>query len=268
MRRSNDMQSVANPSVVLKDIWYNYYEKVSRFGNRHRIQALRGINSVVQIGETVGLLGANGSGKSTLCRVIAGAVAPSAGTVMTNGEPHLMGVSAALVPNLTGEQNIELGLLAMGVHRDRIASLVPQITEMVGIGDAITRPLSTYSSGMSARLKFAIGTSVPSRILLIDEALSTGDSTFTLRAEERMSDLLDRSGTIFLVSHNAKQINRVCSRAIWLDQGRVVADADAKWVSRQYEVWAYYKSRKEYEKASRIMEYASANYKPPMIEVV
>jgi teichoic acid transport system ATP-binding protein len=201
---------------------------------KREVHAVRGISFEARQGETIGIIGRNGSGKSTLLRAIAGLIPPNQGTVYADGQPTLLGVSSALVPSLTGARNIELGLLALGMSQQEIASKFDDIVEFSGIGKSIHMPMSTYSSGMGARLKFAIATAITHDILLIDEALSTGDSEFVEKSAARIEELRDEAEAIFLVSHSASAIRSICDRAIWIDAGQIVMDGPTEEVLSKY----------------------------------
>lgn len=149
----------------------------------------------------------------------------------------LLGVNAALVPDLSGEQNVRLGCLAMGLSPEETERLIPDVVDLAGLGKAIHYPMKTYSSGMGARLRFAIAAAANPKILLIDEALSTGDAAFKERSERRMEELRAHAGTVFVVSHAAQVIEEICTRAIWLDRGRVVLDGPAVETARRYRSW-------------------------------
>ena len=185
-------------------------------------------------GESIGIVGRNGSGKSTLLRLIAGTEAPSAGKVSVTHQPSLLGVTPALQGWLTGEQNIYLGLLALGMGPSEAAETVPEIVEWSELGEAATRPMSTYSSGMGAKLSFAISTAIRPEILLIDETLSTGDAAFADKAKKRMETLIQAAGNIFLVSHSISTVKENCNRAIWIHQGDVIADAEVDLIISEY----------------------------------
>jgi len=201
----------------------------------HEVQALRGVSFVARQGEAIGVIGKNGSGKSTLMRSIAGLLPAASGAVYADAQPTLLGVSSALIQALSGSRNIELGLLALGLRPDHIQHLYDDIVEFSGIGEAIHMPMRTYSSGMGARLKFAIASSVTHDILLIDEALATGDGEFLRRSTERIQQLRDEADTIFLVSHSMSSIRATCDRVIWLDEGKIIADGDPLEVVPAYE---------------------------------
>ena len=199
------------------------------------VHAVRGVSFTAYRGEAIGLIGPNGSGKSTLLRAVAGLMAPSRGVVWTRGQASLLGVSAAMMGAMSGEQNIMLGCLAIGMTPAEIAEEYDAICEFAGIGEFVHLPMSTYSSGMSARLRFAIAAARAPDILLIDEALATGDAQFRRRSEKRIRELREHAGTVFLVSHGLGIIRDTCNRAIWLERGKVVLDGDANAVVDAYE---------------------------------
>ncbi|WP_349259931.1 ABC transporter ATP-binding protein [Jatrophihabitans sp.] len=199
------------------------------------IHAVRGVTFTAHEGEAVGLIGPNGSGKSTLLRAIAGLMPPESGAIFTKGQPSLLGVSAALMADMTGERNVELGCLAMGMSPDEVKESYQSIVDFAGIGEFITLPMSTYSSGMGARLRFAIAAVRSHDVLLIDEALSTGDAEFRRRSETRIKELRAEAGTVFLVSHGLGVVRETCDRAIWLEKGEIVLDGEAEAVVDAYE---------------------------------
>ena len=194
-----------------------------------------GVGFVPREGEAVGVIGKNGAGKSTLMRAIAGLLPPNQGSVYADGQPTMLGVSSALMQALSGLRNVELGLLALGLTPAQVRERIPSVVEFSGIGSAIHMPMNTYSSGMSARLKFAIASAVTHEILLIDEALSTGDGEFVKRSSQRIQQLRDEADTIFLVSHSMGAIRSACNRVIWLDEGRIIADGHPEDIIPEYE---------------------------------
>lgn len=218
------------------------------------VRALVGVSLVARSGEAIGVVGLNGSGKSTLLRIIAGLERPLRGRVLARTQPVLLGVNAAMVPELTGQQNVRLGCLAMGMTPEQAAAAYRDIVELSGLGGQIHHPMKTYSSGMGARLKFAIAAAANPRILLIDEALATGDAAFRERSEERMERLRESAGCTFLVSHAAKTIEETCTRALWLHKGRLVMDGDAYTVAQKYRWWAWNLAKGEEEKAAGLLD--------------
>lgn len=252
-------------TVVVRDLYKTYRVAGDR---KRRVRALDGVSFVSRSGDSIGVLGKNGSGKSTLLRLIAGGEAPTSGDIRVSSQPSLLGVSAALQPTLTGVQNVRLGLLAMGLTPDEVDEKVSEILEFADIGDAVNRPMKTYSSGMGARLRFAISTSMRPEILLVDEALSTGDASFTARARERMDRMLDASGTLFLVSHGAETIQQICTRAIWMHEGRIIADGEAESVTKSYRVWGNRIATGKPDEAAAIIEQIEGYYRPKSIELL
>lgn len=217
------------------------------------VAALRGVSFTARSGEFVGIIGRNGSGKSTLLRTLAGLESPSSGTVMTSAKPVLLGVNAALIPELTGAQNVKLGALAMGLTPVQADEIFEQVVELSALGEAIDLPMRTYSSGMGSRLKFAISLAADPSILMIDEALATGDATFAERSKRAMDEMLEKAGTVFLVNHAAQTIENMCSRAIWMERGQIVLDGDAVEVARLYRWFAHNLAQGNEEKAAGLL---------------
>lgn len=207
-------------------------------GGVREVHAVKGVNFTAYRGQAIGLIGTNGSGKSTLLRAIAGLLPPESGRVYTNGQPSLLGVNAALMNDLTGERNVVLGGLAMGMTREQINERAGDIITFSGIndkGDFSTLPMRTYSSGMAARLRFSIAAAKDHDVLMIDEALATGDKKFQKRSEARIRELRQEAGTVFLVSHNNKSIRDTCERVLWLEKGELVQDGPTEEVLKEYE---------------------------------
>lgn len=199
------------------------------------VHALKGVSFTAHEGDSIGVVGHNGSGKSTLLRAIAGLTPATRGVVYADGHPALLGVNAALINDLSGERNVILGGLALGMTPEEIRARYDEIVEFSGIGTAIDLPMATYSSGMGARLRFAIAASASHRVLLVDEALAVGDAAFRRRSEERIRELREQAGTVFLVSHSMGTIRETCTRALWVDHGELRADGPVDDVVREYE---------------------------------
>ncbi len=207
------------------------------------VHAIKGISFVARKGESIGLIGSNGSGKSTLLRAIAGLLpAEKVGGVYTDGQPSLLGVNAAMMNDLTGERNVVLGCLAMGLYPDEIKEKYQSIIDFSGIDEkgakTSMRPMKTYSAGQAARLRFAIAATKLHDVLLIDEALSTGDAGFQKRSEDRIRELRRNAGTVFVVSHSISSVRDICDRAIWLQDGLIRRDGDVDDVTAEYEEWS------------------------------
>ncbi|KES03600.1 teichoic acid ABC transporter ATP-binding protein [Streptomyces toyocaensis] len=212
-----------------------------------RVHAVRNVSFVAYRGEAIGLIGTNGSGKSTLLKAVAGLLPVENGRIYTDGQPSLLGVNAALMSDLTGERNVHLGGLAMGMSRDEIKARYQEIVDFSGInekGDFITLPMRTYSSGMAARLRFSIAAAKDHDVLLVDEALATGDRSFQKRSEARIRELRKHAGTVFLVSHNNKSIRDTCDRVLWLERGELRMDGPTEEVLKEYEAFTGDKAAK------------------------
>lgn len=257
-----------NITVFADEVHLEYQVRASgsrRKGFRIRrtrsMKALRGISLAVREGEFVGLVGRNGSGKSSLLRVLAGLEPPSEGLVLTSAQPQLLGVSAALLPELSGEENIRLGLLAMGFSPDVVEAKRSEVAELSNLDESLRMPMRTYSSGMAARLRFAISVAAKPEILMIDEALSTGDAAFMERSRRAMDQMIASAGTVFLVSHVAQQIEEMCTRAVWLDRGRVIADGPAGDIAHAYRWFAHNLAQGNNEKAEQLLASAAVQFK-------
>nr|WP_246497700.1 ABC transporter ATP-binding protein [Sphaerisporangium rubeum] len=198
------------------------------------VHAVKGVSFVARNGDAIGIIGRNGSGKSTLLRAIAGLLPPHKGSVYTDGQPSLLGVNAALMRELTGERNIVLGCYAMGMTPAEVKERYDEIVEFSGIGEFVQFPMSTYSSGMGARLRFAIASAKTHNVLLIDEALATGDRDFKRKSQERIQQMRQEAGTVFLVAHNLDVIEETCNRVIWLHKGKIKMDGDPTTVLAAY----------------------------------
>ena len=201
---------------------------------RRVIEAVNGVSFETHRGEAIGVIGSNGSGKSTLLSALAGLIKPTSGEILVSCEPKLLGVGAVLLNGATGIRNIRLGCLALGMSSDELDDRVAEIVEFTGLGEAIDRPLKTYSAGMRARLHFAISTAVQPEILLIDEALSVGDKEFRKKSRAKIESLLANAGTLFLVSHSTNEIQRLCTRGLWLEKGKILADGPVGDVVAEY----------------------------------
>ncbi|MGW2839757.1 ABC transporter ATP-binding protein [Streptomyces sp. NPDC001493] len=251
-----DTTEEREPTVVVDDVHITYKvngakggrgsatSALSRIVTRREspgvreVHAVKGVSFAAYKGEAIGLIGSNGSGKSTLLKAIAGLLPATKGKVHTQGQPSLLGVNAALMSDLTGERNVVLGGLAMGMSRQEIRERYDDIVSFSGInekGDFITLPMRTYSSGMGARLRFSIAAAKSHDVLLIDEALSTGDAKFQNRSKDRIKELRKEAGTVFLVSHSNRSILETCDRAIWLEAGVLRMDGPAEDVVAAYE---------------------------------
>ena len=199
-----------------------------------KIHALRGVTFTAHEGEAIGVIGHNGSGKSTLLRAIAGLTPADQGSIYADSDPTLLGVNAALINELSGERNVVLGGLALGMTPEEVRDKYDDIVDFAGIGEFIELPMRTYSSGMGARLRFAIAASATHRILLVDEALAVGDAQFQKRSQQRINELRAEAGTVFLVSHSLRVIKDTCQRSLWIDHGLLRMDGPSDEVIAAY----------------------------------
>jgi ABC-type polysaccharide/polyol phosphate transport system ATPase subunit len=197
--------------------------------------ALQGVSLTIWPGERLGIVGANGAGKSTLLRVLAKIYPPTSGRMVVRGKiAPLIEMGAGMNGELSGGENIFLNGALLGFTRQEMRERVDRIWEFSGLREFADLPLKYYSSGMYSRLAFAIATEVEPEILLIDEALSAGDAAFLDRARERMEGLFGRSKAVVLVSHDLKSVASLCTRAIWLHRGKVVAEGPVGEVVGRY----------------------------------
>lgn len=193
---------------------------------RAPFKALDDINFSVEQGEVLGIIGHNGAGKSTMLKLLANISKPSSGSITVKGKvAPLIEVGAGLVGDLTGRENIYLNGAILGITKAEINSKFDGIVAFAELEEFIDTPIKRYSSGMQVRLGFSIATSVEADILIVDEVLAVGDMAFQRKCFDRMEDIIKRQGkTVLLVSHNMRQIVRLCSRAILLDHGHLTAE--------------------------------------------
>ncbi len=238
---------MTEPAIVATDIHVAYRpfadrvptarRSIGRFRHREtrEVVALDGASCTIERGEAVAIVGRNGAGKSTLLRVLAGTLEPDSGTVEVFGEPPtLLQLGVGFNGRLSGKHNVYLGGLALGHSRNEMDEMLPRIEEFAEIGEAIDRPVNTYSSGMRSRLAFAIAMTLEPETLLLDEILAVGDASFKERSMAALQDLVDRAGTVVMVTHSLSQAKRFCDTAIWLDAGRVKMIGPADEVISEY----------------------------------
>lgn len=224
---------------------YNVYEKpqdrllqMLTFGKKRKPRqfwALKEINFSINKGETVGIIGRNGSGKSTLLQMICGTVTPTTGIINTYGRVvALLELGAGFNIEFTGYENILLNAAILGFPRETIEERMAEIIEFCELGEFLTQPVKTYSSGMYARLAFSIAIHVDPEILIVDEALSVGDARFVAKCMKRIKDIQKNGTTLLFVSHDVGTVRTLCDRAIWLDKGILVEDGDVFPVTGKY----------------------------------
>lgn len=219
-----------NPRArLLNALW-----PASRKG-RQEVWALRDIGFEIRRGEAVGVIGRNGSGKSTLLEILTGTLTPTAGEVTVAGRVSaLLELGSGFNPEYTGRDNVVLNGLLLGLERDEIAARFDEIAAFAEIGDAIERPVKTYSDGMRMRLAFAVQALTDPEILVIDEALSVGDFFFQQKCFRRIRALRDKGVTLIFVSHDMGTVRDICGRTIYLRQGRLQFAGETRVAIRQY----------------------------------
>lgn len=187
----------------------------------HKVhKALDNINIEVKKGEHIGIIGTNGSGKSTLLKILTGVVTPTSGTVEVNGKiSALLELGAGFNPNYTGIENVYLNGTIMGYSRDEMIEKLDDIIAFADIGDFIDQPVKNYSSGMFARLAFAVAINVEPDVLIVDEALSVGDAFFQNKCYRKFDELKEKGITILFVSHDIESIKQMCTRVLWIESG-------------------------------------------------
>ena len=201
----------------------------------HDFYALQSVTLEVRKGESIGIVGRNGSGKSTLLQIIAGTLAPTAGTVEVNGRvAALLELGSGFNPEYTGRENVFLNASILGLAEEKIRARFDAIVAFAEIGEFIERPVKTYSSGMVVRLAFAVAAHVDAEILIIDEALAVGDARFQLKCARAIDRFVAQGVTLFFVSHDLSSVKRLCSRAILIEQGRCLHFGNPNEVANLY----------------------------------
>ncbi len=236
------------PAISLRGIGKKYRISPSRssrlgeilsFGKAkrsHEFWALQDINLDVEPGTTLGVVGRNGAGKSTLLSIISGVLRPTTGEVEVRGRlTAIFGIGTGFNPLFTGRENAMLSGLILGIEHDEMVERFDDIEAFADIGEFMDQPIKTYSSGMRSRLGFAVAINVEPDVLVIDEALSAGDSAFKKKAIQRMYDLKDSGSTVLFVSHSMGMVKRFCTEAVLLHKGRLVTTGSPEEVVDHYE---------------------------------
>ena len=217
----------------------NFKEAIVHLGRGEKtaitIEALKGVSFDVHRGTVLGVIGANGAGKSTLMKAIAGLLPPTEGEIELRGKVSAMlSLGVGFNPNLSGRENVILGGLAAGLSRQEIDDSFARIVDFAELHDHIEMPMRTYSAGMYGRLGFAVATTINPEILIIDEALSTGDASFKEKSSQRIDDLANQAKTLIVVSHALGTIQELCTEVIWLDHGNLIKRGNPEEIVAAY----------------------------------
>jgi lipopolysaccharide transport system ATP-binding protein len=272
------------PIIHLQDVSVRYRVPQERIGTfkeyfirllqgkvkSRSFNALNRVNLTVNRGEVFGIIGHNGAGKSTLLKLVARVIRPSDGRVLVKGRvAPLLDIGAGFHPELTGRENIFLNGSMLGFSRHEMEQKIPRIIEFSELSDFIDAPIRTYSSGMLARLGFAVATDSQPDILIVDEILSVGDEAFQHKSYERIQAIKAQGATILLVSHSMSMIETVCQRAAWLHRGQILSLGTAKVVVDQYlGRVSEDENRNLIEEAHRGLDLENKEYKPIEIRQV
>tara|TARA_Y100000589_G_scaffold326707_1_gene366998 strand:- start:2578 stop:4947 length:2370 start_codon:yes stop_codon:yes gene_type:complete len=215
-------------------------EKLTNKVIHEKFEALKDISFEVRKGEVVGIIGRNGAGKSTLLKIITGVLDKTSGDVNIKGKiSAILELGSGFNAEYTGRQNIIMGGMCLGMNRKEVETKIESIIEFSELREVIDRPFKTFSSGMQARLTFSTAISVDPDILIVDEALATGDAAFVEKCLGRMEQIVNNGATVLLVTHNANLINRFGKRAIWIDNGEIILDGNSEKVGKEYELSLY-----------------------------
>lgn len=197
--------------------------------------SLRDVSLTIKQGESVGIIGSNGAGKSTLLRVAAGIISPSEGVAIARGTTApVMELGTGFEAELSGRENIFFNGALLGCTRKHMRARLDEIIAFSGLEPFIDAPLRTYSTGMVARLAFAVATAIDAETVLLDEILAVGDASFRRQCDERIARFVRSGATIVLVSHDLEELANLCSRAVWVAKGRVMADGQTDAVIASY----------------------------------
>jgi ABC-type polysaccharide/polyol phosphate transport system ATPase subunit len=230
-----DYRTIVNPRA--NTLRHTLTSLGRRSGDRkvRMIHAVRGVSFDVEHGSVLGIIGANGAGKSTMMRTMAGILPPSSGEVVVNGRISvLLALGVGFNGQLSGRDNVVLGSMAAGLTRRQVMDRFDQIVEWAELEDVIDLPMKAYSSGMYGRLAFAVSTHLDPDVLLIDEALSTGDAHFRRKSYDKMQELVGQARTIVIVSHGIAAIKEMCDDCIWMHKGEIVRRGKPDDVTAEY----------------------------------
>lgn len=234
-----DLREVSKSYSLEPRPWRRLWQQLGgRVDPGHVHHALHRVDLRVRRGEVVGIVGRNGAGKSTLLQIVCGVLQPTAGTRAVRGRvAALLELGAGFNPELTGRENVRLNGPLLGLSAAEVERRLPDIVDFAGIPDFIDQPVRSYSSGMFMRLAFSMATSFDPDILVVDEALSVGDGAFARKSYERIMALKDKGTTILFCSHSMFQVESLCTRAVWIESGRIRFDGPAHQATVEYSEW-------------------------------
>lgn len=210
--------------VKLENVSFRY-PTMGSFWAKQEQDVLHDLSLEIYAGDKLGIVGLNGSGKSTLLQILGGIVSPSRGRVIRHPgvSTSLLALGVGFSPDLNGNDNAIMSAVLQGVTEREARNLLPAIQEFSELGDAMNKPVRTYSSGMRSRLAFSVAIFIDVDVLLIDEVLAVGDGHFRQRAKERLTEKMSGDQTVVLVSHDLGQVTKICTKAAWLDNGKIEA---------------------------------------------
>jgi lipopolysaccharide transport system ATP-binding protein len=221
--------------LMLESVGVSYRRRVG-FNHQPAFWALENVSLEIYRGETLGVIGRNGMGKSTLLRLLAGIINPDRGTVQFDSPCHisLLSLQVGFIPQLTGRENAVLSGMLLGMRRKEIEARMDKIIDFAELGDFFDQPISTYSTGMRARLGFSVAFQADPDVLLIDEVFGVGDAEFREKSTRAMRQKIRSNRTVVLVSHSPQMIRNLCDRVVWIEKGRTWLEGDPDTVLTAY----------------------------------
>ncbi len=230
------MSAAQQPVISLKHVGVSYWLRQSLF-SRRKFWALRDVSFDLYESDSLGVIGKNGVGKSTLLRLLAGVMSPDCGTLVNSGvSTSLLSMNLGFLPYLSGRENAILGGMFQGMAREEISAKMEDIIRFAELEEFIDEPVASYSSGMKARLGFAVAFQIQPDVLLIDEVIGVGDADFQRKSVEVMKErICSHDTTIVFVSHSAQLVRELCNRAVWIEDRIVQTEGDVETVLAAYE---------------------------------
>ena len=247
-------------AVQFKNVSKIYSLKTkNKNASNKKFYALKNISFNIEKGEIVGILGSNGSGKSTVSSIIAGITSVDSGEIIINGEQSLIAINTGLNNQLTGLENIKLKGALLGLSKEKVEKITQGVIDFAELGDFLYQPVKRYSSGMKSRLGFAISINLDPDIIIIDEALSVGDSGFAAKCMKKMEEFKESGKTIFFVSHSLSQVKSFCNKALWIEGGELRAYGEIDAIANQYDEYIKELKKKSEKEKKIFMENVFAN---------